>query len=765
MPSQAFAERILKIVQAKGYKPRGLHELAEAIGVGEDEQGDFHAACKALTKTGRIVLGSRNAVMLPEPPGRLFGSFRANPRGFGFVIPEVPNAHGDIYVPANASGGAMTGDRVAVDVRKRGKRGGKMLYEGRVTSVVQRSQSKFVGGLQREAGRWFVVPDGSTLHAPILIDDPGAKRARPGDQVVIEIIQYPTERTPARGVIVKALGRSGEPGIDARSIIEQFHLPGEFPENVLEEARRAVAAYDAAAEAKQREDLRGLTIITIDPEDAKDFDDAISLTRRDDGLVELGVHIADVAHFVFEGGTLDDEARERANSIYLPGMVIPMLPEVLSNGVCSLQERQPRLTKSAFITYDDRGAVRGTRFANTLIRSNKRLTYEQATAILDGKTGKMGAKVVQLLREMDHLARVLQARRRREGMLSLQLPDVELVFNEEGRVVDVTPEDTSFSHTIIEMFMVEANEALARLMVSQNIPCLRRVHEDPSELKDGTLRRLVKMLGYDLPVGASRHDLQHLLDDVQGKPEAFAINLAVLRSMQQAEYSPARIGHYALASENYCHFTSPIRRYPDLTVHRLLDQYLTTGFGVTADRSVVPTDEELVSLGAHCSANERRAEAAERELKQVHILRILEDRVGDHFDGVVTGIAQIGVFIQLDRYLVDGLLRLENLGDDWWEVDAAHGSVIGQRSGRRLRIGDRMAVAIAGINIPRRQLDLAPVDREDRSTRRRDEKDGTSHARPAESRTAPLKRGRTTTPRKPRRRRSSGKVRKGRSRR
>ncbi len=730
MPSEAFAERILKIVHARGYKPRALHELAEALGIGVDEQGDFHAACKALTKSGRIVLGSRNAVMLPDPPGRLYGSFRANARGFGFVVPDIPNAHGDIYVPAPKTGGAMTGDRVAVEVRKRGKRGGQMQYEGRVTSVLQRSQSRFVGRLQQQAGRWFVVPNGATLHAPILIDDPGAKRVRVGEEVVIEIIQYPTERAPARGVIVKALGASGEPGVDERSIIEQYQLPGEFPEPVIEEARQVVAGFDPEIEAKQRENLKGLTIVTIDPDDARDFDDAISLVRLEDGLFELGVHIADVARFVTEGGALDAEARRRGNSVYLPGMVIPMLPEVLSNGVCSLQERQPRLTKSAFVVYDKKGAVRAARFSNTLIHSTKRLTYRQATAVLDGKPGRTSAKVVRLLHDMEQLARVIQTRRRREGMLSLQLPDVEVVLDDSGRPVDVTPEDTSFSHTIIEMFMVEANEAVARLMVSRNVPCLRRVHDNPSELKDGSLRRLVRMLGHELPPSASRHDLQHLLDDVQGKPEAFAINLAILRSMQQAEYSPALIGHFALASEHYCHFTSPIRRYPDLTVHRLLDKFVRGQQTGESSLGALPNEEELSSLGAQCSATERRAEAAERELKQVHVLRLMQNRIGDHLEGVVTGVAQVGVFVQVDYYLIDGLIRLEDLGDDWWDVDAAHGCVVGQRSGRRFRIGDRMEVLVDSIDVARRQLNLATPHQAERRGRSSESSDRASGRRP-----------------------------------
>ncbi len=756
MSSRAFAERILRFVHAKGYKPRQLDELAAAMGIGEAEQGDFHTACKALMKTGRVVLGSRSALMPSAPRGKMTGTFRANRRGFGFVIPDTPNSHGDLYVPPGATGGAITGDRVSATVKKRGKRHGEMLYEGRIVAVLERGQSRFVGELRHSLGRWFVVPDGQTLHGPILVPDAKGKNAKAGDQIVIEITRYPSDRLEAQGAIVKVLGKRGEPSVDAQSIVEQYQLPGEFPEAVLDEARAAVAGFEPAVGKKNREDLRKLTIITIDPADAGDFDDAISLVRNDNGTTELGVHIADVAHFVPEGGALDTEARERASSVYLPRLVIPMLPETLSNGVCSLQERQPRLTKSVFITYDGRGKVKKTRMANTIIRSTKRLTYEQATKILEGKPGRTSPKVVALLQDMDKLARTIRKRRLGEGMLVLDLPEGELVHDDDGRVIDVVPADTSFSHTIIEMFMVEANEAIARTLDGRKVPFLRRIHEDPSGSSDGTLRRFVRALGHDLPDDADRRAIQGLLDRVRGKPESFAVSLAVLRSLQQAEYSPTRVGHYALASEHYCHFTSPIRRYPDLTIHRLVDRYLAGGFQTAKDRREVCSAETLLKLGRHCSANERRAEAAERELRLVLVLRLLDNHLGEPLDGVVTGVANVGVFVQLERYLIDGLVRFDSLPDDWWEVDVAHGAIVGQRSGRRINIGDRMKVTIARIHLPTRQLDLAPAETANHHVAR-SHHPGTAggHTRRKSSR-APIRKG-SKTPKNTHRTRSKGK--------
>ena len=569
--SDLLIDRILGFVQATGYRPQRLPEVALALGVSDEEQGDFHAACRALMRTGRVVLGSGDALMLPEPAGKITGTYRANPKGFGFVVPDTPNAHGDLYIPQGAANDAMTGDTVVARVQRRNK--GGRLSEGRIVTVLKRGQSRLVGELRQEGRHWFVLPDGNTLHVPIAIADRTAKGARAGDQVVVEIVEYPSAGKEAKGVIVKVLGRRGDPGVDTLSTIEQYGFPTEFPEPVLAEARDAAQAYDAN-DLGDREDLRKLAVLTIDPVDARDFDDAISIEPVREGVVELGVHIADVSHFVRPGSALDEEARLRANSVYLPRLVIPMLPEVLSNGVCSLQERQPRLTKSAFIQYDRDGRVLGARFANTVIRSMKRLVYEQVDVILGGKPGRTSVKVVALLREADRLARVIRQRRLREGQLVLDLPEVEPVFDDDGRVIDVKPADQGFSHTIIEMFMVEANEAAARLLRERKVPYLRRIHDARADVADGSLHRFLRVLGHQLPKHADRHDIQGLLDEVRGKPEGFAVHMAVLRSMKQAEYAPALVGHYALASDDYCHFTSPIRRYPDLTIHRLLDRHV-----------------------------------------------------------------------------------------------------------------------------------------------------------------------------------------------
>jgi ribonuclease R len=712
MPSEEITERILRFIGSHDYRPLRVRALARSLGIAEHEYGAFSDTVKALMKSGRLVLGSSKVLTLPERSGRITGKFRLNPRGFGFVIPDEPDAHGDLFVPPGKSGGAITGDTVEAKVVKRGKRGGKMLYEGRIVQIVARGQNHFVGELCREFRRWFVRPDGNTIHAPIFVDDPGAKSAREGDQVVVEVLRYPEDGVEARGVIVRVLGERGRPEVDTLSMIVQYQMPEGFDPQVEDEARAVSRAYDPEAIAPEREDLRKLTIITIDPDDARDFDDAISITPLDKQRVELGVHIADVSHFVKPDSALDEEARERSTSVYFPKHVIPMLPEVLSNGVCSLQERQPRLAKSAFITYDRQGHVQAARFANSLISSTKRLTYKQASAILDGKPGRISKKVVALVQAMDKLARAIQKRRLAAGSLVLDLPEVDLVFDDEDNVIGTTPTDTSFSHTIIEMFMVEANEAVARLFTGKGAPHLRRVHPEPDAAAGESLSKFLAAMGVKAPDTLDRFALQAILRKVKGKPGAYAANLAVLRSLQRAEYSPKLHGHFALASEHYAHFTSPIRRYPDLTIHRLLDRYLAGELNSKRDLAEIPSTAELTKLGEHCSQRERRAEDAERELRLVKILRLLEQRVGDEFEGVVTGVTNFGLFVQLPEYLVEGLLRFNELSDDWWEVDATAGCVIAERSGERIRIGQILAVTIAGVDIAGRNIDLAtPADR------------------------------------------------------
>lgn len=709
---QQLEQRILEYVASADYQPRKVRALARDMGVVRSEYGRFHDTVKALMKAGRLVLGYGDAITAPAVTGRVQGVYRANPRGFGFVVPEDSSVHGDLFIPPGESLDAITGDTVAAEVIRR-KKVGRMALEGRIVEVIQRAENRFVGELALENNQYFVRPDGNTLRAPIFIPDAASKGAKPGDQVVIEIVQYPSAVRAARGVIVEVLGKTGDPGVDVKSIIWQHHLPHEMSHESLTEARQHIKEFDPEVERARRLDLSSETIVTIDPIDARDYDDAISLHREPGGIWELGVHIADVSFFVKPGGPLDEQARIRGNSVYFPRYVIPMLPEVLSNGVCSLQEGEPRLCKSAFIRYDEEGNVLDARFANTMITSAKRLHYQQAQAIIDGgpeAARDIDSRVVHLLRDMDHLARVIRKRRLADGMLVLDMPEVDLVLDDENRVIDAKPADDSFTHTIIEMFMVEANEAVARLFAGMNIPALRRIHEDPADPDMKELRRFLMVMGFTFAGTSSRKGIQKLLDSVRGTPQSYAVNISVLRSMTKAEYSPRLVGHYALASKDYCHFTSPIRRYPDLTIHRLLDMYLEGKFKNRPGRKSAPTEDEVAAVGKHCSYAERRAEAAERELKTVKVLELLSDRVGEIVEGVVTGVVSFGLFVELRKFLIEGLVRFNELPDDWWDINQKAGAVVGQRSGRRIGIGNVVKAKIINVDIPARQLDLSMAE-------------------------------------------------------
>lgn len=699
-----------------------------------------------MTKQNHVVLGSAGTVGLPPPGREVVGVFQLHPRGFGFIVPDSPIEHGDLFVPPGRTGSALTGDHVRARVIHQQRSGGpgRSPYTGVVVEVIQRANRHFTGNLRQRGRDWIVEVDSKLLHSPVVIRDPHAKNAQSGNKVVVELIEYPTDDAPGEGVITEVLGETGEPNVETVAVMRTYGLPDHFPETVLEEARTLANQFDDKAIPTDREDLTGKLVCTIDPPDAKDFDDAISIEQfepdeqQDGAVYELGVHIADVSHFVRPGSHLDQEAAARANSVYLPRRVVPMLPELLSNGVCSLQEGVNRYCKSAFVRYDAEGCVLGQRFANTVIRSAKRMTYLEAQAVIDQdlRQARQFAKsrphypapLIAALNRMDELAKAIRTRRLKQGMIVLDLPEVELVFDEHGHVTDAVPQDDAFTHTMIEMLMVEANEAVARLFDDLNVPILRRVHPDPdpTHLKD--LRQFTRVAGYEIPMQATRLELQGLLNAIRGKPAQWAVNMAVLRTLSKAEYAPLSTGHFALASEQYAHFTSPIRRYPDLTLHRALEAYLTlsrdAGPGGTRRKSFgkklqrddrCPDEQELVQIGQQCSTKERNGESAERDLRTYLVLDLLSHHVGQDFEGTVTGLTNAGIFVQLSRYLVDGFIAVGDLpsrrgGHDRWKLNRLTGALTAQRSGNTIKIGDRKMVRIAQIHPAGRVLELVIVD-------------------------------------------------------
>ncbi len=738
-----FTRRLLDHLAHPGYRPSTVQEAARLLRVEPPEMALFEGAVRKLGEQGRIEIDRGGLLQLAGFGDEVIGEFRLNPRGFGFVRPDEPHREGDLFIPAGRNRDAISGDRVRASVnrqpRRRGEGRGRSGLSGKIEEVLERGREHFVGVLFERGGSWFVEPSGRSLREPVLIRDPHVKSAKAGDQVVIELLHYPEERYVPEGVIVRVLGEAGRPDVETEAVIVAHGLRTEFPQEALDEAARAARPFEKELDAAEgdREDLTATFTFTIDPPDAKDFDDAISISYDEgSGNWTLGVHIADVSHFVRHGGALDVEARERGNSVYLPRLVIPMLPEVLSNGVCSLQEGVRRFTQSAFITLDGRGKVVDQRLASTVISSRKRLTYLEAQALIDGKPAEARKhaktkpeypdELIETLRACDRLARILQKRRHRDGMIVLHLPQVELVFDAAGHVVDATPEDDAFTHKIIEMFMVEANEAVARTFDALEVPILRRVHPDPVPGDIDELQMYARGVGLGLPDEPTRLDLQRLLDASRDTPAVRAIHFAVLRTLATASYSPALIGHYALASEQYAHFTSPIRRYPDLSVHRAIQAYLDAtdngrrpggrarrefGRRLAGDSRVLDEDA-LIGLGRHCSETEGEAEAAERELRDFLVMQLLQEKhMGEEFAGVITGITSAGVFVSIERFLVEGLVRLTDMPEskgrpDRWASDDRSGRLVAHRSGASLGIGDVVTVQIARVDLSSRRLDL-----------------------------------------------------------
>jgi ribonuclease R len=704
----ALAQQLLDYISRPGYQPQKAKALAKNLGVTKKRREEFEAVLAALQQEGRIRISEKGRVQLPAPAGTLIGVIRKIASGAAYLIPHEPrpaDVPGDVFIEAEDLKDAQNGDEVLVRLTRRRRSGGGRC--GVVIDVLERATNVFVGTYYEEDDAGWVRIDGTDFQEPIWVGDPGAKGAREGDKVVVEMLRFPAHRQPGEGVLTKVLGPRGEPGVETQMILHEFGLPHEFPEEVLDEARLEAENFDET-DLAGREDLTDQTIITIDPIDARDFDDAISLEREENGHWRLGVHIADVSAFVRPGSALDREAKLRGTSVYLPTLVIPMLPEVISNGLASLQEGRVRLTKSVFIEYTPEGIPVHTRFANTAVRVTRRFAYEEVLPILqegERRRSQVPAKIRQLLADMHELAMRLRRRRIRQGYLELDMPEVKLDLDAEQRVIGAHEVHHDESHQIIEEFMLAANIAVARELTRRGVEFLRRVHGEPSPIKLQQLKELVTSLGFELRNPQSRTELQRLLRESVETPAGRAVHYGVLRSMKRAEYSALPGGHYALAEENYCHFTSPIRRYPDLTVHRLFQRLLT---GRPTDGGVSQT--ELLQLARHCSTTERRADEAELELIRIKLLSYLESRIGEELEGTITGVDRYGFFVRGTQLPAEGLVHISTLTDhDYFDFDRGSLTLTGRRSGRVYRLGDRVVVAVAHVDVDRRELDFRLV--------------------------------------------------------
>lgn len=706
MPDSGFTEQILEFLKSPEYKPVSVAIMAKILRVPKARLAEFRRDVGKLRSKQDIEVDSQGLIRRKRQSNTIQGVIKRTSTGAGYLIPHAKETgEEDIFIPPDEMRDAQTGDEVLISLTKSRVTRPSQKRRGRIVEILQRANFNFVGTYFEKEGRGIVHVDGTTFPHPIYVGDPGAKGAQPGEKVVIEMLRFPSQADDGEAVLVKVLGPHAKAGVDLLTVIHQFNLPDEFPEEVLQEARHQADNFDET-DLLGRMDLTGDLIITIDPVDARDFDDAISLTRSEDGHWHLGVHIADVSHFIPPGSALDREAEMRGTSVYLPDRVIPMLPEIISNGLASLQQGRLRYTKSVFIEFSPEGIPLHRSFANSAIKTAKRFSYEEVLEILEHPKKPrphLKPEIFDLLQRMLELAMLLRGRRFVAGALELTMPEVKIDFDKKHQVSGAHLVSHDVSHQIIEEFMLAANIAVAEELTSRKIPFIRRSHGDPDELKLRRFGEFVKSLGLELKRPQNRRDLQKLLKKVEELPTRHAINYALLRSMKQAEYTVDELGHYALSCENYCHYTSPIRRYPDLTVHRIM--------GMLADgkkvKTVAKSDPQgLSTLAKHCSRTERRAADAERELIKIKLLSYLSTRIGEQMSALITGVKEFGFYCQGIELPAEGLVPIATLAEDFYDYEQSAHSLIGRRTGQQYRLGDEVQVEVARVDINRRILEF-----------------------------------------------------------
>jgi len=708
-------QAILEYMGEQAYKPLTAEELAAALGVPARERAAFLDVLRSMEAEGLVVRTRAERYGVPDRMNLVVGRFQGHERGYGFVVADRPGARrdrSDLFIPPDATASAMHGDRVIARIHSRG-RGGRG-PEGEVIRILERAHKTLVGAF--EPGRHFgvVTPDDRRIRHDVFVPRGDTAGARAGEKVVVEITRWPAARRNPEGRVIERLGPADAPGVDVAVIIRKYGLPETFPPEVLAEADQVPDAV-APEEVQGRLDLRDLPVITIDGEDAKDLDDAVSLEQLDDGNLRLGVHIADVSHYVREGSALDQEARRRGTSVYLVDRVLPMLPPRLSNGICSLNPRVDRLTLSCLMTLTPDGRVLDHRIAKSVIHSRERTTYEDVAKILVQKNPVVTARyrdLVPTLRAMEALAMALRARRFERGSLDFNFPEARVTLDAEGRPVKVSLYKRSVADQIIEEFMLVANETVARQYLGARVPFLYRIHEPPDPAGVEALDEFLFHFGLHVsdPERVEPKQLQAILDRVQGRPEEHLVQTVVLRSLKLARYAAEPRGHFGLAAEHYTHFTSPIRRYPDLQIHRIITEHLAARGRLPARRAAV-LRRLLPEVAELASERERLAEEAERESVELKKVQFMQDKVGQVYDGIVAGVTAFGLFVSLEN-TVEGLVHVSNLTDDYYSYEEKHYALVGQSTGKTYRLGDWVRVRVLRVDAAQRQVDFGLVGAE-----------------------------------------------------
>jgi ribonuclease R len=694
---------IMEYIRQDSYRPLSFEDLMRVFQVEAEEQWKFARVLGNLEKQGEIVKTRKNKYGLPEKMNLTKGVINLSQRGYGFITPDQPDAP-EIFVYGRNLNGAMHHDKVLVRLYQEAH-GESRRPEGEVVRVIKRANKELVGTFERGRHSLKVIPDDPRQIYPITVSRSRKLKATPGDRVLVKITSWPDKRGVAEGKIVEVLGKKGQPGLDVQVIIKKHGLAAEFPDSVLEEAERVASQAISEQDISGRLDLRKLPMVTIDGEDAKDLDDAVSVVRIKGGY-RLGVHIADVSHYVREDSKLDKEACRRGTSVYLIDKVLPMLPPQLSNQICSLNAGQDRLALSCIMDVAPEGQVLNYEIRKSLIKVKERMTYRDVNKILAGEAEELKERYRDLIDQfflMQELAEIIRKERMQRGMLDFDFPESKVIVDDNGVPLEIRRREQGPGEKLIEDFMIKANETVAQHMHRLELPILYRVHENPDEEALLKLNHVLGVFGHQIKGRKiSPRLFQKLLLDIKGRPEEQMIALMVLRSMKHARYLPQPLGHFGLASQYYCHFTSPIRRYPDLIVHRVLSLILE---GNISERKKASLNSKMAAYGEHSTLQEIKAEEAERELVAIKKAQYMKQFVGEEFEGRISSVQSFGFFVELPN-TVEGLVHISSIVDDYYEFNDRNYTLTGKHSGRKFAIGDQVKVLLAKVDVNEARIDF-----------------------------------------------------------
>ena len=704
---QPLEQKIIDLFGRGQKRPLDRRAIAERLNLRGGERKLLTKVLDQMVHHGALQARKGSYRLVEQQQRTAEGLFSLAEKGYGFLRLDDAQQE-DLFIPARHIDSAMDGDRVLVSLHISAR--DRRPY-AQVINVLERAHSRLIGHYRPRGKGGQVWPVDKKLGGPIQV---GVQpEVNPGDVVEVEIENFAHGEFQASGRIVAVLGAADDPQIDIETMIRSHGLPHSFSSAALTQAK-AVAETIDESEIARRTDLRQLPLVTIDGETARDFDDAVALQKDNDGTFRLFVCIADVSHYVESQSALDEDALERGTSVYFPGFCLPMLPEALSNGICSLNPHEDRLVMAAEMRFDQTGERLDAKFYPAVMRSQARLTYTQVASCLETPDqAELDTGLVAQLSEMAELAKVLSRMRQQRGSLDMEIPEIEVLLDETGAPFDLVKTERNRAHRLIEEFMLAANEAVAGYLTKKSWPLLYRIHEEPDLLKLQDLQQLAAECGVGLVLqGKLQRALQRLLLDIADKPEARLVNQQLLRSLKQACYAPQNSGHFGLAADCYCHFTSPIRRYPDLIIHRILKRAI-----VGDPKATSFTENELVQLGLDCSAKERRAMQAERELVALRCCQVMLKRLGEEFDGTISSVTEFGFFVELDEVFVDGLVHIRALQDDYYNFDSATLTLTGERRHRQFKTGMRVRVEVAKVEVWRRRIDFILV--EEKSLKRR----------------------------------------------